>query len=93
VQRRDGPRWIRELDDDERYANAGTSYGPVSVCLCLSVTSQSAVETAEGIKLVFGLGASILLPSFSILHCVKRKFGYLQKLKYFPAENFPKLGT
>jgi len=93
VQRRDGPCWIRELDDDERYANAGTSYGPVSVSLCLSVTSQSAVETAEGIKLVFGLGASILLPSFSILHCVKRKFGYLQKLKYFPPENFPKLGT
>jgi len=56
AQRRDGPRWISELDDDdERYANAGTSYGPVSVSLCLSVTSQSAFETAKGIKLVFGL--------------------------------------
>jgi len=30
-----------------RYSSAGTSYGPVSVCLCLSVTSRNSIETAE----------------------------------------------
>jgi len=42
------------------YAGAGTSYGPVSVCLSVSVfvTSRSSVETAERIELVFGMGAS-----------------------------------
>ena len=34
------------------YASAGTSYGPVSVCLCLSVTSGSSIETDELIELV-----------------------------------------
>jgi len=56
-------------------ASAGTSHGPVSVCVCLSVTSRSSIETAERNELVFGMGASFHpLP----LHCVKRKFRYLQ---------------
>jgi len=29
----------------------------------------------------------------SILHCLIRKFGYLQKLGYFPLEHYPKLWT
>ena len=41
-----------------RYAGAGTSYGPVSVCLSVSVRSRSSIEMAEGIELVFGMGAS-----------------------------------
>ena len=41
----------------QRYASAGTSYGPVSVCVCLSVTSRSSIETAERIGLLFGMGA------------------------------------
>jgi len=45
-----------------RYASAGTSYGPVSVCvrvrLYLSVTSRSSIKTDERIELVFGTGAS-----------------------------------
>jgi len=51
-----------------RYASAGTSYGPVSVCLslCLSVTSRSSIQTAERIELVFGMGASFDL-SYSVL--------------------------
>jgi len=34
----------------------GTSYGPVSVCVCLcpSVTSRCSIKTAERIELVFG---------------------------------------
>jgi len=43
-----------------RNASAGTSYGPVSVCLsvCLSVTSRSSIETDERIEqLVFDKGA------------------------------------
>ena len=43
-----------------RYASAGTSYGPVSVCL--SVTSWCSIETDERIELVFGTGASLHLP-------------------------------
>jgi len=37
------------------YASAGTSYGPVSVCLsvCLSVTSRCAIETDRQIELLF----------------------------------------
>ena len=36
------------------YAGAGTSYGPVYVCLSVSVsvTSRSSIETAERIELV-----------------------------------------
>jgi len=53
-----------------RYASAGTSHVPVSVCL--SVTSRSSIETDERIELVFGMAASFHL------HYVKRKFGYFQ---------------
>jgi len=40
------------------YASTRSSYGPVSVCLCLSVTSRSCVKTAGRIELVFGMEAS-----------------------------------
>jgi len=30
-----------------RYASAGNSYGPVSLSVCLSVTSRRSIETAE----------------------------------------------
>ena len=33
----------------------GTSHGPVSVCLSVSVTSRSSTKTAERIGLVFGI--------------------------------------
>jgi len=49
----------------------GTSHGPVPVSL--SVTSRYSIETDERIKLVWHV--SFLPP---VLHCVKRKFGYLQ---------------
>jgi len=51
-----------------RYAGAGTSYGPVSVCLSVSVsiTSRSSVETDERIELVYSLGASFRL-SYTVL--------------------------
>jgi len=42
-----------------RYASAGTSYVPVSVSVCRSVTSRCSVETDERIWLVFGMGASL----------------------------------
>ena len=38
------------------FTRAGTSYGPVSVCL--SVTSRCSVETDGRINLFFGMGAS-----------------------------------
>jgi len=42
-----------------RYASAGSSYGPVSACLCPSVTSRCSVETDGRNNLGFGMGASI----------------------------------
>ena len=39
-------------------ASANTSYGHVSVCVCLSVTSRCSVEVVGRIKLVFGTEAS-----------------------------------
>ena len=62
------------------YASLGTSYGPVSVCLCPSVTSQSPIETAES-------GWFLARE----LHCVIRKFGQLQKQEYFPLQLCPTL--
>jgi len=47
-----------------RYASAGTSYGPLSVCLC--VTSRSSVEAAERIGQVLGMEASFDL-SYTVL--------------------------
>ena len=50
------------------YASAGTSYGPVSVSVCLSVsvTSRCSIETVERIWLFFGMGASFHL-SYTVL--------------------------
>jgi len=47
----------------------------MALCLSVSVTSRCSIETGERIGLVFGAGASFHMS----LHCVKRKFGYLQK--------------
>jgi len=46
----------------------GLSCGPVSVCLsvCLSVTSQSSIETTERIELIFGKETSFHL-SYTVL--------------------------
>jgi len=41
-----------------RNDSAGTSHGPVSVSLSVSVTSRCSIETAESFGLVFGMGAS-----------------------------------
>ena len=51
-----------------RCASAGTSYVCVYVCLsvCLSVTIGVFFETAGGIELVFGMGASFYL-SYTVL--------------------------
>jgi len=68
-----------------RYASAGT----LAVALCLSVTSRNSIETAERIELGFGTGG-LLHPSYSTL---KAKFGYLQKLGYFPLQLCPELRT
>jgi len=56
-----------------RYARAGTSYGPLSICLCpcLSVTSRRSVETDRAGFLAWWLFRPVL-------HCVIRKFGHLQ---------------
>jgi len=53
------------------FASAGTSYDPVSVCVCLSVclsvTSRSSIEMVERIELAYGTGASFGLTIFRYL--------------------------
>jgi len=44
----------------------GTSHGPVSVCVCPSVTSRCSTKTVERIELVFGVWASFR-PSYTVL--------------------------
>ena len=51
---------------ERRYASAGTSYGHVSVSVCLSVTSWSSIESDERIGLVFGMRAYFYL-SYTVL--------------------------
>ena len=58
-----------------RYASAGTSYSPVSVCLRLFVWCRCSIEKNERINLVFGMEAFFR----PVLHCVLRKVRYLQK--------------
>jgi len=74
---------VRKFLPARRYASAGTSYGPVSVavCLlvCLSVCYKSELYRNDWTNRVnFGTGSSFVL-SYPILHRVIRKFGYLQK--------------
>jgi len=63
------------------------SYGPVSMSLCLSVTSRCSIETAERTELVL---AWELSSTYATLR--KRKFMYLQR-GYFPLELYPRLRT
>ena len=49
-----------------RYASGGTTYSPVSVSLCLSVTSRSSIETTERIELIFSTTASFHL-SYTVI--------------------------
>ena len=48
-------------------------------CICSSVTSRQCIETTRRIELVFGTKAFFFL-TYTLLW----KFGYLQKLGYFP---------
>ena len=61
-----------------RYVSAAPVY--------VSVTSQSSIETAEQVQLVFGMGAS-----FDLSYTVISKFGYPQKFKIgvLPLETLP----
>jgi len=71
-----------------RYSAVGGLYAVV-VSVCLSVTSRYCIRNDWRIELGFGHGG--FLPP--ILHCVMRKFGYLQKLGYFPLKLCFKLRT
>ena len=59
-----------------RCSSACTSYGPVSVSACLSVTSRCYIEVDGRIELVL---ACRLLSTYPTLHWVVRKFRHLQK--------------
>jgi len=58
-----------------RYASAGTSHGPVSVCV--SVTGRSSIEKVKRIELGFGVGAPFDL-SYTVLNenwCISKNNG------------------
>jgi len=59
----------------------------MALCLsvCLSVTSRCSIKRDERINRVFGVGAAF---DHAVLHCVLRKFGYLQKNKDTSLWNF-----
>jgi len=59
------------------------------LAVCLAVTSRSSIERTERMELVVGMEAFFL----PVLHCVERKFGYLQKQGYFLLELCPKFRT
>jgi len=65
----------------------GTSHGPVSVCVRLSQVGVLSKRLNES---SWCWHVSFLPP---VLRCVKRKFGYLQKLGRFTLELCPKLWT
>ena len=72
------------------YARVGSSCGPLSVSLCLSIRlklvfCQSGRTDRAGFK-----HGDLLRP---ILQCVVMKLRYLQKWGYFPLELCPELGT
>ena len=67
----------------------GTSHGAVSVCVCVRL-SQVGVLLKRLNESSWFLDVSFLS---SVLHCVERKFGYLQKQGHLPLELFPKLRT
>jgi len=70
------------------YASAVLAMGLcLSVCVCLL---QVGVLYRNGWTNRAGFWHASFLPS--VLHCVKRKFGYLQK-RHFPLELCPKLRT
>jgi len=66
----------------------GTSHGPVSVCVCVRLSQVGVLPKRVNEPSFWHV--SFLLP---VLHCVKRKFDYLQKLGHFPLELCPKLWT
>ena len=66
----------------------------MTLCPCLSVcvcVCQKSVFYRNSWMNRAGFWRGSFLPP--ILHCVKRKFGYLQKWGYFPLELCPKLRT
>ena len=72
-----------------RYDRAGTVFGLVSVCGCLCFcVGHKSIETAERIRLVFGMGAS-----FDLSYTVFKEIRYLQRQEYFPLELCSKLWT
>jgi len=60
----------------------------LAMTLCLSVTSRCSIEMTGRIEQVFGMQAFPPIP-----HRAVRKYGYLQKLGYFPLRFCSKLRT
>jgi len=63
----------------------------VRLSICLSVSLSKPVLYRNDWTNRAGIWRWGFLPP--VPHCVVRKFGYLQKLGYFPVELCPKLGT
>jgi len=66
------------------------SAGAIAMAMCLSVFVCVCHSSKRLNKSSWFLARGFLPP---ILHCVQRKFGYLQKYGYFPMKLCPKLGS
>jgi len=79
-------RFVTTILPARRYASAGTSYVPVSVCLsvCLSDTRWSSIEIDERINVVFGMQASFD-QSYTV---VLGNSGIYKKIRVLPSGMF-----
>ena len=97
-------RWLSETPSNEDTSTTPTSgtvftarrhaSAVLAMGLCLSVrvcVCHKSVFYRNGWTNRAGFWHVSFLPT--VLHCVKRKFGYLQKLGHFPLELCPKLRT
>jgi len=64
-----------------------TQFHVCCVCLCLSVMCRYSIELFWWIELIFGIWVSFR-PASLLLHCVMRKFRYLQKQFCFQLPNY-----
>jgi len=71
-------------------ASMDASYGPVSICPSFCVCQKSVFLRNWWTYLAGFCGEGFFQP---VLHCVIKKFRYVQKYGYFPLELCPKLQT
>jgi len=71
-------QWLHDSSREMRFYPRDAMLARVlAMAMCLSVTSRCSIEVVGRIELVFGMEASFEFRP--VLHCVLRKFMYVQK--------------